>query len=258
MQTIASTEADITTVERKGGVGRRHNYIGVPGEIEDKPQAFLVVRPYAGARIEPHFHDVDQFQIVVDGDGRIGKTEVRPITFQYADAFTPYGPIVARDDGISFFTLRNCASGGHWSMPGNKHNMPCRAGRNIGGVFELGRAPSNGAETVREELMQPQEDGVQAIGIRMGANARAGGIPAENGQYYLVCTGSLIQNGKELPVSSLIRVEAGEPTLALTAGNDGAEVLAVQFARPTERPGSDPSKLAHRENGYTLRKKEET
>jgi hypothetical protein len=126
MQAVASTEAKVKEIQRKGGIGRRHDYIGSPGEIEDKAQAFLVVRPYANARIEPHFHDVDQYQIVVAGDGRIGKREVRPITFQYADAFTPYGPIVARDDGISFFTLRNFASGGHWSMPGNKHNMPRR------------------------------------------------------------------------------------------------------------------------------------
>ena len=38
--------------------------------------------------------------MIVGGDGRMGKKEVEPITFQYADAFTPYGPIVGRDHGI--------------------------------------------------------------------------------------------------------------------------------------------------------------
>jgi len=256
MQAVATSEAEIKVVERPAGVGARHNYVGAPGLIDDKAQAFLVVRPYAGARVEPHFHDVDQFQVVVAGDGRIGKKEVRPITFQYADAFTPYGPIVGRDDGISFFTLRNVSSGGHWAMPGNKHNMPCRAGRNIEGIFDLGSVKVKAKETIREELMTPQDDGVWTVGIRMGAGATADGIVADhNGQYYLICSGSLIQDGKELPSNSLIRVDAGEAAPTLTAGSEGAEVLAMQFGKPSERPGSDPSKLASRDpNGYVERK----
>jgi len=256
MQAVARNEAEIHESQRKGGVGRRHDYIGTPGEIEDRPQAFLVVRPYANARIEPHFHDVDQFQIVVAGDGRIGKKAVRPITFQYADAFTPYGPIVARDDGISFFTLRNFASGGHWSMPGNKHNMPCRAGRNIEGVFELGNIPQAGTKT--EELMPQQSDGVRVVGIRLAAHAEAPGIPAEGGQFYLVCSGTILQDGRDMPESSLIRVEAGEAAPSLLAGAEGAEVLVVQFANPSQRPGSDPAQLAHRAAGYVKRQKDGT
>ena len=161
MQAVAGAEAEVKEFQRKGGIGRRHDYIGTPGEIEDLPQAFLVVRPYANARIEPHFHDVDQFQIVVAGDGRIGKKAVRPITFQYADAFTPYGPIVARDDGISFFTLRNFASGGHWSMPGNKHNMPCRAGRNIRPAARVGQRPDGhkAQRKRREDQHKEQSNG---------------------------------------------------------------------------------------------------
>ena len=248
MQAVASTEADVKVTKRAAGIGARHDYIGEPGRIDANPQAFLVVRPYAGARIEPHFHDVDQFQVVVAGDGRIGKKEVRPITFQYADAYTPYGPIVGRDEGISFFTLRNAASGGHWSMPGNRHNMPCRAGRNIEGLFDVGTLVLKPKETRREELMAPQEDGVAAVGLRLGPSAEMDGLATDgNGQFYLVCAGSLIQDGKELPDQSVIRVDAGEPTPRFIAGSEGAEVLALQFGRPSDRPGSDPSKLATRD-----------
>ena len=89
MLAVARSEARIKDVKVVGGVGQRHGYIGEPGQLTQAAQAFLVVRPFAGARIEPHFHDVDQFQIIVDGDGKIGKKAVRPVTFQYADAFTP-------------------------------------------------------------------------------------------------------------------------------------------------------------------------
>ncbi len=252
MHVVARSEARVREVKVAGGTGERHGYIGEPGQLDVSSQAFLVVRPFAGARIEPHFHDVDQFQVVVDGDGRIGKKKVRPITFQYADAFTPYGPIIANDQGLSFFTLRNIASGGFWAMPGNKESMPGRAGRNIEGVFDLeGGLPAEGQVT-REPLMPRQDDGVDAVGIRLGANARADGLPADGkGQFYLICAGSLVADGRVLPERSIVRVEPDDPAMVLVAGPDGAQVLGVQFAAPSERPGTDPAKLASRaEKGY--------
>ena len=255
MKVMAAEEADVKEIVRKDGVGRRRDYFGTSGNITTDPQGFLVERPYANARIDPHFHDVDQFQVVVAGDGRIGKKEVRPVTFQYADAYTPYGPIVARDDGISFFTLRNVASGGHFSMPGSRHLMPCRAGRNIAAVFEQGREPLSEGEVVRERLMDPQEDGVDAEGVRMGPHARAEGPSNDGGgQYYLVCAGSLTVDGKALRANSLIRADAGEAAPQLQAGADGANVLVLQFSRPSDRPGANTIKLAARDPaGYVLK-----
>ncbi len=255
MRAVATEEANVQEIVRKDGVGHRSDYFGEPGTISAEPQGFLVERPYAGARIDPHFHDIDQFQVVVAGDGRIGKKEVRPVTFQYADAFTPYGPIVGRDDGISFFTLRNVASGGHFSMPGSKHLMPCRAGRNIAGVFDQDADAVGNGESSREPLMDAQEDGVYAEGIRLGANASAKGIPNDaGGQYYLVCAGSLISGDKTLPERSLIRTNPGEEPPTFQAGELGANILALQFSRPSDRPGSDPKKLAQRDaGGYVLK-----
>jgi hypothetical protein len=234
-------------MKRAGGVGARRDYIGAPGSLEAGPQAFLVERPYPNPRVAPHFHDIDQFQVIVDGDGRMGKKEVKPITFQYADAFTPYGPIVGRDNGISFFTLRAVASGGYFAMPGSRKHMPGRAGRNIAAAFDIEREPLPAHEVTREPLMEPEADGVYAEGLRLGAHASTTGVTPDAGcQYYLVCTGSLIQDGKTMPVKSLIHVAPGEDTPLLQAGPEGASVLVMQFPRPTERPGSDPAKLANR------------
>lgn len=255
MQMVSNSESRMIEVQRKDGVGRRRDYIGTPGEIIDGPQGFLVERPYAGARVDPHFHDIDQFQVIVAGDGRIGKKLVKPITFQYADAYTPYGPIVADDDGISFFTLRNVASGGHFSMPGSRHLMPCRAGRNIAGDLDLNSEVLAENEVTRESLMDTQDDGVHAESIHLGPNASASGVPCEGGgQYYLVCDGTLVENGKTLDELSLMHVGADEGTLTLHAGPKGATVLAMQFGRPSERLGSDPRKLTNRNPGaYVLK-----
>lgn len=247
MKAISSTEADVIEVQRKDGVGRRRNYFGNPGVVDTSPQAFLVERPYAGARIDPHFHDIDQFQVVVQGDGRIGKKQVHPIAFHYTDAYSPYGPIIGNDEGISFFTLRNVSSGGHFVMPGSGHLMPCRAGRNLAGIFDTA-APMKEKETSRSILIAKEEDGVQAMGLRLGANAIADGeLSDAGGQYYLVCAGALIEDGKELPPNSLVRVDPGEPAPRFQAGADGADLLMLQFALPTDRPGSNPAELAGRD-----------
>lgn len=248
MRTVRPDEADIKFVERKGGIGRRVNYIGTVGDVDMGPQGFLVDRPFPRAVIDPHFHDVDQFQVVVQGDGRIGKKKVAPITFQYADAFTPYGPIVANEDGIAFFTLRPVASGGHWGMPGNKHVMPCRAGRNIDGGFAFDQSTLAPGAVERETLMAEQEDGVSAHGLRLGAGATAEGFVSDaGGQYYVVCRGTLLQEGKELPPMSLLYVAPGEAAPTFIAGPDGADLLMTQFARPSERPGSNPAELIKRQ-----------
>lgn len=255
MQVVATTERRTKKVTRDGGTGWRHDYIGSPGVINAQPQAFLVDRLYPGARIDPHFHDIDQFQIVVDGFCRMGKKDAPPVTFQYADAYTPYGPIVGNEQGFAFFTLRPIASGGFFAMPGNRHNMPGRAGRNIAGQFDTQRPALAAGDHTLEPLMADQEDGVAAAGLRLGPGARGVGLASDGGgQYYLVCRGEVNHLGKHLPERSVIHVEAGEPAPEFSAGPDGADVLIVQFARPSERPGSNPKQLAQRDpNAYMQR-----
>lgn len=255
MYSVPSHAATEVEVMRPEGVSRRLDYIGSPGLIDAAPQAFYVDRLYAGARIDPHFHDIDQFQVVVDGDCHMGKKHAAPVTFQYADAYTPYGPIVGAEQGFAFFTLRPIASGGFFAMPGNRHNMPGRAGRNIAGRFDMAGPRPAAGQAVSEPLMADQDDGVAAIGLRLGPGAKAGG-PTSNGggQYYLVCGGEIEVDGADLPERSLLHAAADEGPPTMTAGPAGADVLVLQFARPSERPGSDPLERATRDpNAYMRR-----
>ena len=249
MEAIAARNSRTRDVQRPdGGVSQRSDYFGNPGTIDMTPQAFLVELPYAGARVNPHFHDIDQFQVVVAGSGRLGKKSLAPVTFQYADGYTPYGPIVASDEGLSFFTLRNVASGGHFVMPGSRHLMRCRAGRNIAGYFDTDMGNVQGVRT--QALMPPQPDGVAAYGITLGPD-EVGEAPASDGgrQYALVCGGSVRSDGEALSLNSLLRVEPEEPALVLRAGDEGAKVLVLQFARDGSRPGGDRAWLAARDSG---------
>src|SRR5262252_6664361 len=42
-----------------------------------------------------HFHNVDQFQVVVEGKGTLGKHEISPYSVHFTRAYTPYGPLIA-------------------------------------------------------------------------------------------------------------------------------------------------------------------
>jgi len=255
MRAVPHEDAQEVVTTRPGGASRRLDYIGSPGVIDAEPQAFYVDRLYPGARIDPHFHDIDQFQVVVDGDCAMGKKRAPPITFQYADAYTPYGPIVDRGAGFAFFTLRPIASGGFFAMPGNRQHMPGRAGRNIAGRFEI-TAPSPAAgAVVRKHLMASQPDGAGAVGLRLGPGAEADGPNSDaGGQYYLVCGGAADVDGRTLGERSLVHIAPGESAPKFRAGPAGADILCLQFARPSERPGSDPVEQAKRDPDAYMRR----
>jgi hypothetical protein len=66
--------------------------------------------------IPAHFHAVNQFQVVVEGQGTLGKRAVHPWTVHYTNGFTGYGPLCAGAAGMAFFTLRN-----RWDVGGARY-----------------------------------------------------------------------------------------------------------------------------------------
>ena len=103
---LATSATDAMQRSRQVEVNGRHytlaEYVGAApkkgiyvdgNEINDNglPQAFLVIQP-PGAVTPAHFHEPNQFQVFVEGDGRIGAHPTAPLTVQYANGHTPYGP----------------------------------------------------------------------------------------------------------------------------------------------------------------------
>ena len=85
-------------LEHTRATGRRQwrtQYIGERTHaIGDMPQAFLAEMGPHG-KIVPHFHEVDQFQVLISGSGSLGRTAFTAIALHYADHHTAYGPIEA-------------------------------------------------------------------------------------------------------------------------------------------------------------------
>ena len=60
------------------GTGEQHwrtDYLGQPGDgtLKNEPQAFLI-EMQANETIMPHFHEVDQYQVFVSGNGSVGRS----------------------------------------------------------------------------------------------------------------------------------------------------------------------------------------
>lgn len=222
----------------------RH-YYGRVKSIHEGPQAFLVEMPDEGSTILPHFHDIDEFQVVVGGNGRMGPDAIGPVAFHYADAYTPYGPIIGGREGIEFFTIRAACTTGFFPMPAARNKIVGKPGRNLYGHFETGKPLPAARQSTRETLLSDPVDGVKVVGLRMGANASAAGEPTDAGcQYYLVCSGAIVDGGKAYPPRTLINVKDGDATPTLQAGPQGAEVLMLQMPKPSGRPGSRLKTLA--------------
>ena len=90
-------------VKAESGAYRRTNYIE-SGE-KDAPLAYTI--EYESGRVSStHYHTADQFQVVIEGGGTIGRHVVRPLAVHFSRAYTPYGPLIANStaEGMTFLT----------------------------------------------------------------------------------------------------------------------------------------------------------
>ena len=192
-----------------------------------EPQAYLVEQP-PHARVPPHFHDTDQFQVFVSGQAQFGKQTVSGCCLHYAGGHTPYGPIVTTERGSHYFTLRaNWDSGGK-PMPASRDKL------------QRGRACHRLAENLHDldarggtEVLPVEDSGLGAMLYELAPNetqvldlAREGG-----GQYALVTWGSVCYDDSTLVERSCLYRAADEVPLSLTGGAEGGTVLLMQFPK---------------------------
>ena len=216
------------------GAGRevwRTFFLNPPAGTRE-PQAFLI--EYGpGFMLQTHYHDVDEYQVVVGGNGTLGRHAIAPCTVHHARAWTPYGPIVAGPQGLSFLTLRaQRDSAGPRKLP--------EALAALQEVQE--RRPWQASEAV---TLPPAGDAAQATPLR--GIAQAGGPVADvivlppdathevamgstdRGLYLALLRGTLHAGDGpcRAPAVAFVPLEAGP--VRLTAGSDGAAALVLRF-----------------------------
>lgn len=144
----------------------------IPAADALHPVAFLVERGPGGIT-KPHFHQADQYQVVVSGYGKLGPHDTGTVAVHYTDAYSAYGPIVAADEGIAWFTLRNCWDPGAKYMADLDSRAELRASRGI----RIGRPrPIRCRRSPRTDCSKPPRSTANAcskasMGWRPGATA---------------------------------------------------------------------------------------
>lgn len=221
----------------KGYVGNapvRGTYVeGNEKNDNGQPQAFLVFQPPRTVT-PPHFHEVNQFQVFMGGDGLFGKKPAHAVSVHYAGGHTPYGPIVAGEEGLEYFTLRQRWDPGAKYMP-ERRNMLRKVKREFRMVHEVAQDEPEALRARRgaatETLLEPEADGLACFVTHVGAGM-AGTLPdpsAGGGQYHIVIAGTCRHEGKEMRRKSVFYVSADEAPLRVTGGPEGIEILTLQF-----------------------------
>lgn len=221
-----------------GGATFRTEYVPPqfpqPGaECFPVPQAFSIEQT-PGSTSLPHFHDEDQFQVIPAGAGTLGRHAVAGISIHYTNRQTGYGPIVAGENGLTYFTLRQIATKGIWYLgDGNKPEREAPKRQETAGPIAVKPAAElkslQTAET--EEVIKPHADGLATWLVRVPANATVASPvhPEGTGRYIMVVNGTMQLQGQELTPFTPVFVSHDEKKFDLVAGAGGLEVLVLQY-----------------------------
>ncbi|MGE0717649.1 MAG: hypothetical protein AB7P02_19535 [Alphaproteobacteria bacterium] len=226
-------------IERQLPNGTRFHYtpfLGYGMAPDERGPVGYLIEQEPNSTIRPHFHQANQFQVIVAGGGHLGKQAIQPVTVHFAAAWTPYGPILSQEDGLFYFTLRDAWDPGARFMPESRADLPKVARRHVTAAPE----PSVGADALRDlaaaerrTVVEMEDDGLGAWIHRVPpGGAWEGPDPATGGgQFHLLLAGEASVGGRTLDGFATIHVGTDDPAPALSATAAGAEVLVLQFPR---------------------------
>jgi len=210
-------------------------YFGIELDLDDAsnapppdvlfPVAFLIEMD-PERTLRPHYHEASQFQVVVAGDGTIGKHPLETVSVHYADAYTPYGPIVSGPRGLGYLTLRNGYDGALHYMPESRVELA--AAQRAPRAHTSERIPTSEPENVIFDA----PDGLRAAFYRIApGSALTGPDPATGAGQYWVELAADAQGAPTLDALTVTFLGPDEPPRALAAGASAREVLFLQFPR---------------------------
>jgi hypothetical protein len=232
---------EYTLAEYIGAVPQKGVYVE-GNEVNDNglPQAFLVIQP-PGAVTPAHFHEPNQFQVFVAGEGRIGAFPTTPLTVQYANGHTPYGPIVAFGSGVQYFTLRQRWDPGAKYLPASREKLVKgnQRARVKGGLSVNTQAQRmERSATAIDIVFAVEPDGLAAWLYRMGPKQSCSlPDPAKGGgQYLVVASGGMVSRSVDYARHSVAFISPDEAAVSVEAGETGLDLLVLQFpvASPRE------------------------
>lgn len=189
-------------------------------------QAYLVEQRVHELR--PHFHEVDQFQVVVGGSGSLGREPMTAGVVHYTQGYTSYGPILT-EEGVDYFTLRATPTTGINYMPEERRK---RAEAGGGGEHFTTAVPlASDADGVH--LLETSPRGARAYSCRLPADEElCSRLPedAEGEGYVVVLGGALQSDGTTLPPRTVLAFSDMAELGGLSAVDQSAVLALMTFA----------------------------
>jgi hypothetical protein len=201
------------------------------------PTVYLAEQP-PHCELLTHFHRQNQFQLFVEGTGTLGRDAIGPVAIHYAGAYTGYGPLLAGAGGLKYFTIRSVFDTGFTPVSEARETMVCGPKRHcqvgLGEPYSVERLQA--LEQIEQMVVVPPSRGLAALHVRMPAGARFALRPTSGsvGQFAFVLAGTARLDGTELARWECCFVSANEGQVAIAAGKDGAEIVALHM--PTTEP----------------------
>ena len=236
----AYDEVENPRVQRElpnGHFAWRTDFIDRPEDKSiDTPMAFLAEgSPHRILRA--HFHQVDQFQVMYNGSGAMGKHPVGPGAVHFSRAYTPYGPISYNEKGLGFITLRAHRDPGAQYMPENRpvlEQVKDRTPWQVTAFPEFDIVPGKGGVAMKALEGLKDERGLAGFSVKMnpGAKGYAPDASKGDGQYIIVMKGGIVHEGRLKKDLAIVWVGRDEGPFELVAGPEGMEGLVLTFPVP--------------------------
>lgn len=216
------------------GLGWRTDFLKLPpgADPTEEPMGFLVEGNHERV-IRPHFHENDQFQVVVGGGGVLGKHKLSIHAVHFSRAYTPYGPINFGADGLSFLTLRARKDQGAQYLPELRDKLKAVPDRKPWQITEAPDFTLAGDVSVKPFSQIKDARGLAAYSLSMKPHATVS-VPdpsQSGGQHIIVTKGSLVYQGREYKAVAIAFVKPHEGAWQIVAGPEGVEALVLNYPR---------------------------
>src|SRR5688572_393560 len=126
-----------------------------------------------------HFHIRDQFQVVINGKGSLGRHDISPYSVHFSRAYPPYGPLLSVDPGLTFFVMRTRRDAGSQRLSEKQDMLKQVPDRQPWQITRQANFPefdagSSNADTLLQPIPDIRDDqGLAAYTLRMKPNAEA-------------------------------------------------------------------------------------
>jgi rubredoxin len=201
------------------------------------PEAFVAEHDPGQRDYSSHFHTSDEFQVVLDGKGMMGRHHVSPYCVHFARAYTPYGPLQSDPEvGWKFITCRAHPGGRAQRFAQDKlKQIP---NRRPWQVMKIVAPPPIGTGVQMRELSEFKDDqGLFAYALSMGPGTQmtAPDPSGGDGQFILIVNGSFMHDGERRALG-VVFLKPHDAAFSLHAGRAGMQALILNLPQVKMRP----------------------